>query len=62
MLANGLHNKEMAAQLGVSQETVKTHTRRLLKRLGAASRAQAVAIGFSLELLHPSDLVQRKPH
>lgn len=46
MLAEGLANKEIAGQLGISEHTVKFHVASVFAKLGAASRAEAVTIGF----------------
>lgn len=46
MLAEGLANKEIAGQLGISEHTVKFHVASIFAKLGAASRAEAVTIGF----------------
>ena len=61
LLANGLRDRQIATRLGVSENTVRTHARHLLVKLGASSRAHAVAIGFSLELLQPTEIEQRPP-
>ena len=45
MLAEGLANKNVAARLGISEHTVKTHVASILTKLDAYSRAEAVAIG-----------------
>jgi len=45
ILAAGLSNREIAAQLFVSENTVKTHVSRLFSKLGAKRRTQAVKIG-----------------
>lgn len=45
MLAEGLANKNIAARLGISEHTVKTHVASILTKLDAFSRAEAVAIG-----------------
>jgi len=45
MLAEGLANKNIAARLGISEHTVKTHVASVLAKLHAFSRAEAVAIG-----------------
>jgi DNA-binding NarL/FixJ family response regulator len=44
LLAEGLSNKAIAAQLAISERTVKFHVGEILSRLGAGNRAQAVAI------------------
>ena len=46
MLANGLQTEAVARQLGLSTETVRTHTKRILAKLEASTRTQAVAIGI----------------
>lgn len=42
MLANGLGNKEIAGQLGISDHTAKFHVAQILAKLGAGSRTEAV--------------------
>lgn len=46
MLADGLQTDEVARKLGLSTETVRTHTKRILAKLDADTRTQAVAIGI----------------
>jgi DNA-binding NarL/FixJ family response regulator len=43
-LADGKANKEIGAQLGVSEETVKSHMRNILAKLGANDRTHAAMI------------------
>lgn len=50
-VARGLSNREIAAQLFVSENTVKTHCSRAFNKLGAARRTQAVQLGKELGLL-----------
>jgi DNA-binding CsgD family transcriptional regulator len=45
-LADGYANREIAAQLGISEHTVKFHVAALYGKLGVASRAEAVRIGL----------------
>ncbi|HET8672268.1 MAG TPA: response regulator transcription factor [Thermoleophilaceae bacterium] len=51
MLADGMHTEQVAKQLGLSTETVRTHTKRILSKLGAGTRTQAVAIGIRSGLI-----------
>jgi len=44
LLPSELTRLEIAAELGVSLDTVKSHTRRLYRRLGAQSREEAVEL------------------
>ena len=46
LIAQGCSTSEIAHVLWISEDTVKTHVRRLLQRLGARTRAHAVAIAF----------------
>lgn len=45
-MADGRSNAEIGRDLYVSEDTVKTHARRLFRKLGARDRAHAVAVGF----------------
>ena len=51
LLADGLVNKQIAARLGISTNTVKTHLELLFEKLGVATRAEAVATGVKRGLL-----------
>jgi len=51
LIARGLSNREIASQLFVSENTVKTHCARAFDKLGAARRTQAVQRGKELGLL-----------
>ncbi len=51
LLADGLGNKQIAARLGISSNTVKTHLELLFEKLGVSSRAEAVATGVKRGLL-----------
>jgi DNA-binding NarL/FixJ family response regulator len=51
LLAEGLTTKEMARRLGITERTVKFHVHSLCAKLGAANRAQAVALATQQHLL-----------
>lgn len=51
LLADGLGNKQIAARLGISTNTVKTHLELLFEKLEVSSRAEAVATGVRRGLL-----------
>lgn len=52
-MADGLSNAEIGRLLFISEDTVKTHARRLFKKLGARDRAHAVGIGYRRRILDP---------
>jgi len=47
----GMSNQEIGVQLGISPLTVKNHVQKILRKLGATNRAQAVARAMSMNLL-----------
>jgi DNA-binding CsgD family transcriptional regulator len=50
LIADGYSTKEIARELWITEETVRTHVRRLLDRLNARTRAHAVAIAYENRL------------
>jgi LuxR family maltose regulon positive regulatory protein len=51
LLPTGLSTREIGHELGVSRNTVKTHSKNLYRKLGATGRREAVARGRELGLL-----------
>ena len=62
----GMSNQEIGVQLAISPLTVKNHVQKILRKLGASNRAQAVARAMSMNLLlRPSgdeETVERQPN
>ena len=52
LLSLGMRNKEIAAELGVSQETVQTHLKRLFVKLGVNDRTAAVTVALTRGIVH----------
>ena len=50
-VGNGMSNKETARHLGISPHTVKFHIESLFRKLGASSRAEAVAKGLKRQIV-----------
>ncbi len=53
LLAQGQSNKEIARHLHIVEDTVKTHIRHILAKLGVQSRTQAVLCALHLGLVSP---------
>ena len=58
----GMSNQEIGVQLDISPLTVKNHVQKILRKLGATNRAQAVARAMSMNLLiRPSGDIEVTP-
>ena len=53
LLARGLSNGQIAAELGLDEATVKTHVARVLMKLDLRNRAQAVIYAYETGLITP---------
>ncbi|MFE2534398.1 response regulator [Streptomyces sp. NPDC059371] len=55
LVARGLNNTEIAAALGLSPLTAKTHVSRIMGKLGARDRTQLVIVAYESGLVTPGD-------
>jgi DNA-binding NarL/FixJ family response regulator len=53
LIAEGYSNDELANLLTIAESTVKTHVKRILAKVGARDRAQAVVIAYQSGLMGP---------
>jgi two-component system NarL family response regulator len=51
-IAEGMSNREIGEQLGITESTVKTHVNRLLGKLGVTDRTKALILALKRGLVH----------
>lgn len=51
LIANGLSNKAISRNLGISESTVENHIHHIYAKLGISNRAQAVVCAFQLRII-----------
>lgn len=51
LLADGMTNEQIGAELSISAQTVRTHVQKAMEKLGAATRVQAVATALRESLI-----------
>lgn len=56
LAANGYTNAEIAKQLWIAEDSVKSHMRLAYEQLGARDRAHAIAICLVRGLIHPHEI------
>lgn len=54
LISHGMRNKEIAAALGISEETVQVHVKKILSKLGVQDRTAVVRVAVHRGIIHIS--------
>ena len=54
LIAEGMRNKEIAAALGISEETAQVHVKHILAKLKVKDRSAAITVGLRRGIIHLS--------
>lgn len=60
-IAGGDQDPDIAHRLHISKQTVRTHVERILLKLGARTRTQALALALQQDLISVADLPEPPP-
>ena len=61
LVADGRTNRQVGAELYISEKTVSVHLSRVMAKLGASSRTEAVTIAYARGLLDPPARLAASP-
>jgi DNA-binding CsgD family transcriptional regulator len=56
LVAGGRTNRQVGAELFINEKTVSVHLSRVMAKLGASSRTEAVSVAYARGLLAPEGL------
>jgi len=60
MINEGLLNKQIAYELDISETTVKSHVKMILKKMGVRKRTEVIILANTLQVENPDDLLSRE--
>jgi DNA-binding NarL/FixJ family response regulator len=52
LVSQGMRNKEIAAALGISEETAQVHVKNILSKLNVKDRTAAVSVALRRGIIH----------
>jgi DNA-binding NarL/FixJ family response regulator len=60
LIADGLMNREISCNLGISESTVENHIHHIYGKLGISNRAQAVAYAFRAGIFWVGEMTENR--